>query len=401
MSRFSMSFLSWPLLLLLVQPIQAATADDLLIAATATIPADELVAGSAARAVAIAALVDTPGLAPHERLRLRAALAEAWLDGLDPAKAEAEVRAILVAPGIDADLRDRVGLTWVAAWQLRAQAATKEAPVAEPLVGLTALDDFSPRVRARALAARARWHLERKEPGALPDLDAALALLAGGDAGDRVPVYALRLTAMEDGGAKPEAIRAWLQERRADPAAVLAAESALSASQQLAGQPAPALKLKRLDGTPGEIDLEALRGKPVLIDFFATWCKPCALTAPALTAAARRWQPKGLVVVGVSLDTKDTLAGIPAWIATHAVDWPIVGEGLGWDSEVAAAWHVEAIPRLILVDAQGIVTNADLGGATTAEIEQSLDAAISALLTPLPAKRQVDAAPAANGDEIP
>lgn len=387
------------LLMLLAQPVWSATAEDLLTAANAAVPADEQFSGSPARAQAIAAVLATPGLKPIDHLRLQAALAEAWLDALDPAKAEAEVTAIMASPTADAALRERAGLAWVAAWQLRAQAAPKV--LADPLVGLKALGDCGPRVQARALTARARWHLERKEPGALADLDAALALLAKNDAGERVPVYALRLTAMEEAGTKPEVIRTWLQERRSDPAAVLAAESALSAGQQLAGQPAPPLKLKRLDGKPGEIDLAALRGKPVLLDFFATWAKPCALTAPAVTAVARRWQPKGLVVLGVSLDTKDTLAGIPAWIATHAVDWPIVGEGLGWDSEVAAAWHVESIPRLILIDAQGVVRETDLGGATVAEVEQSLDAAITEVLTPPTDKPRVPAAPAVGGDQIP
>lgn len=384
---------------LLAQALQAATADDLLTAANAAVPADEQFPGNPARAQAIAAVVETPGLKPIERLRLRAALAEAWLDALDPAKAEAEVTAILAAPAADAALRERAGLAWIAAWQVRAQAAPKG--LADPLVSLKAFGDLGPRVQARALTARARWHLEGKQPGALADLDAALVLLAQSEAGERVPVYALRLTAMEEAGTKPEVIRAWLQERRSDPAAVLAAESALSAGQQLAGQPAPPLKLKRLDGTPGEIDLTTYRGKPVLLDFFATWCKPCALSAPAVTAVARRWQPKGLIVLGVSLDTKDTLAGIPAWIAAHAIDWPIVGEGLGWDSEVAAAWHVESIPRLILIDAQGIVQDTDLGGATVAEVEQSLDAAITRLFTPPVDKRRVPAAPAGGGDQIP
>ena len=383
-------------------PLQAATADDLLTAVNAAVPADELFTGSPARAQAILALVDTPGLAPAERLRLRAALAEAWLDALEPAHAEELAVALATAPAADQALRERAGLAWVAAWQLRVQAAPKGVP--DPLEGLKVLGDCSPRVRARALTARARWHLERKEAGALADLDAALQLLAANDAGERVPVYALRLTAMEESGTKPEVIRAWLQERRSDPAAVLAAESALSAGQQLAGQPSPPFKLKRVDGKPGEIDLGALRGKPVLIDFFATWCKPCALTAPALTKVAGRWQPKGLVVLSVSLDTKDTVAGIPAWIATYAIDWPIVGETLGWDSEVAAAWHVESIPRLILIDAQGVVRDTDLGGATPDEVEQSLNTAIEALMAPAGAEKPhiiISTGAAPDVDQIP
>lgn len=385
---------SWRGLLLLGVAVTgwSATADDLLAAATAAVPADELTAGNPARANAIAALVDTPGLALTEQSVMRAALAEAWLDALDPGKAEAVVAEVLALPALDATVRERAELVWIAAWQLRVSAAVPGAgavALPDPVAGVAALvPKFPPseRVRARALAARAQMAILRKDASALADLDAALALLSAADAGERVPLYALRLTAMEALGASPEDVRTFLQQHRDDPAATIAAEAALTAVQKLVGQPAPPLRLKRLDGRPGEVALATLigakPGRPVLIDVFATWCKPCALTAPAVTALAKRWQPKGVSVVGVSLDTKDTLAALPAWIATYAIDYPVVGDGLGWDSEFAQAWHIDSIPRLILVDAQGTIVTADLGGATADEVERNVDAAIQHLMQP-------------------
>ena len=398
-----------PALLALGATAWSATADDLLAAATAAVPADELTAGNPARANAIAAMVDTPGLAVAERAMLQAALAEAWLDALDPGKAEAVVAELLALPRGDAALRERVELVWIAAWQLRVSAAAAgAAPLPDPVAGVTALaPGFPPseRVRARALAAKAQVAIARKDASALADLDAALALMASADAGERVPLYALRLTAMEATGATPEQVRVFLQQHRDDPAATIAAEAALTAVQKLVGQPAPALRLKRLDGKAGEVTMADLigakPGKPVLIDVFATWCKPCALTAPAVTALAKRWQPKGVAVVGVSLDTKDTLAALPAWIATYAIDYPVVGDALGWDSEFAQAWHIDSIPRLILVDAQGIIVTGDLGGATVDEVERNVDAAIRHLLQPeAPPQTPARVTPAAT-DVIP
>lgn len=412
-------------LLLSATSLWSATADDLLAAAVASVPADELTAGNPARANAIAALVDTPGLAAADHLALQAALAEAWLDALDPTKTCAVVTQILADPAVTDALRERAALSWVAAWQVRVLAAEKSLP--DPLAAVVALDPAHPpsaRVRARALAARAQASLARKEPAkeppqeappstALADLDAALALLATADAGERVPLYALRLTAMEATGASPDDVRTFLQTHRDDPAATIAAEAALTAVEKLAGQPAPPLKLKRLDGKLGDKPVELTLtnllagepgkpGHPVLIDVFATWCKPCAQVAPAMTAIAKRWQPRGVRVLGVSLDTKDTVAALPAWIASHAIDYPIVGDGLGWDSEFAAAWHVDSIPRLILVDAQGVIVTADLGGATVEEVERNVDQVLARLLDPQ-AKEKPKATPAtpAVDDQIP
>ena len=404
-------------LIALGTPAWSATADDLLAAATASVPADELTAGNPARANAIAAMVETPGLDEPQRAMLQAALAEAWLDALDPTKAEAVVAEMLALPTADSALRERVELVWIAAWQLRVSAAAAgAAPLPDPVAGVVALaPKFPPsdRVRARALAARAQVASAHKDASALADLDAALALMVSADAGDRVPLYALRLTAMEATGATPEQVRVFLQQHRDDPAATIAAEAALTAVQKLIGQPAPPLRIKRLDGKPGEVSMADLigaqPGKPVLIDVFATWCKPCALTAPAVTALAKRWQPKGVAVVGVSLDTKDTLAALPAWIATYAIDYAVVGDGLGWDSEFAQAWHIDSIPRLILVDSQGVIVTADLGGATVDEVERNVDAAIEHLLHPetpgqvpasVPVSAPVSAPPAAT-DTIP
>ncbi len=365
----------------------AATVSEIISTIDQSLTPDELAEpGNTARAKALAAMVaQPPGLQPGEVLDLRLFLAEAWLDAGRLEDAEHELTTVLTDKALSPMQRERAGLAMVATWDARLAQATEPAALPSIVGVIEKLPDLPASVQARAHISEARRDLAAKDKKVLEHLDRALVLLKESKPAARVPVYALRLLAMEALGTKSDAVLAWLRERQADPAAAEVAEQALTGNQKLVGQPAPALVAKRLDGQPGSIDIASFKGHPVLVDFTATWCKPCAAAAPGITQAVAKYTPQGLVTIGVSLDNKDSMAQIPAFIAQHGITYPIIGDGIGWDTELDDAWHVNAIPALILVDAQGKIAAVDLVGDTAEATLANIDAAMTALL-PKPAE---------------
>ena len=144
----------------------------------------------------------------------------------------------------------------------------------------------------------------------------------------------------------------------------------------LIGRPAADFRLARLDGQPGGIALSDLRGRPVLIEFFATWCPPCERIGSAVAEFAARHESRGLATIGVSFDTAETVAAIPAYLAKHGVRFPVVGEGKGHAGAVMQAYGVESIPHLILIDAAGRIATSDLAGASPDETTRNLQLAV-------------------------
>ncbi len=88
------------------------------------------------------------------------------------------------------------------------------------------------------------------------------------------------------------------------------------------------LKFTALDGR--EIDLEKMRGKVVLIDFWATWCPPCVAEMPHLKAVYQKYHPRGLEIVGLSLD-RDRKA-LEKYVAKEKVPWAQRFDGEPWEN---------------------------------------------------------------------
>jgi cytochrome c biogenesis protein CcmG/thiol:disulfide interchange protein DsbE len=126
------------------------------------------------------------------------------------------------------------------------------------------------------------------------------------------------------------------------------------------------------NGDPGaRMQLAELRGRPVVLDFWATWCGPCALQAPILDRIARRHEKKGLVVLGVNVDDGPEIAR--AYAAKKGLSYPIVVDE---SRDASGRYGVDKLPSLVVIDKQGRIV-AYLTGLVD---EASLDEVISAAL---------------------
>ena len=120
------------------------------------------------------------------------------------------------------------------------------------------------------------------------------------------------------------------------------------------GQAAPALSLSRVGG--GTIDLQALRGKPVWVNFMATWCPSCRDELPIMNGFVARYAKDGLEMVIV--DVKEPAADVGAYMASLGVKLPV---GLDSNGSAAAAWKAVALPVHFWVDKDGIVRAGAVG----------------------------------------
>ncbi|NNM85700.1 MAG: TlpA family protein disulfide reductase [Phycisphaerales bacterium] len=96
-----------------------------------------------------------------------------------------------------------------------------------------------------------------------------------------------------------------------------------------------------------------LKGHLLVVDFWATWCHPCMMEVPHIVKLYKQYAPKGVGFVGVSLDSD--IPTMQAVAKQKGIVWPQVCQALAWDSPIAKAWGVNAIPQTFLIGPNGRV----------------------------------------------
>lgn len=129
---------------------------------------------------------------------------------------------------------------------------------------------------------------------------------------------------------------------------------------------APGFTLALLEG--GNFQLGAYKGKPVLINFFASWCLPCREEMPAIERIVQEYRPKGVVFLGISTD--DTEANARDFIRKYGVTFPI---GIDSTAGIQNSYGLYGIPTTYFVDKQGMVNYLHSGNVTEELLRHELD----------------------------
>jgi peroxiredoxin len=151
-------------------------------------------------------------------------------------------------------------------------------------------------------------------------------------------------------------------------AALVFALSGVNGARADVGKPAPAFTVVSTQGV--EINSLALRGSVVVVNFFASWCKPCQVEAPELESIWTQYRDQGVAFVGIAYE--DTEVKINEFVTRYGLTFPVVTTA----RKVGREFGVTGVPETYVIDREGLVVYKHLGAIDPAELTQMIEHAL-------------------------
>lgn len=239
-----------------------------------------------------------------------------------------------------------------------------------------------------AEAAALLREAQRRAPGGEIEYHLGMALDRCGDsAAVGHLVSSLNGTLEHPDSARADAERAYRQRhgslrgfddllaRYREQAGQAAAARELAAGSDYIGRPAPDFTLPDLDGRPHR--LSELRGRVVVLDFWATWCQPCVLAMPLLDKVHHRYRERGVVVCGVNLEGRDKADMVKRFVADQGYGFTILAGGMIGNG-LDRVYGVTGVPTSFVIDQNGVIRYRHIG--YRANLDQLLAKELDGLL---------------------
>jgi thiol-disulfide isomerase/thioredoxin len=185
---------------------------------------------------------------------------------------------------------------------------------------------------------------------------------------DDAPDALLQLAITQEFAGKRQEAQAWYQRLAAGHPQTVAGQRGAGALTRL-GLQGKSLNLvgSGLDGTTIDLAGSGYRGRPILVMFWATWCRPCTEDLPQIQALYQQYHSQGFEVVGINLDVDSGL--VSKYLSEQRVVWPQIREDGGLESPPAIRYGVVSLPTMFLVDRAGVVVSSRV---TVADLKNQL-----------------------------